>query len=80
MLSLLKIKFISGFLSFENKEFPGNLGLFDQLMALQWIHRNIGAFGGDPDRVTLAGHSAGALDVGVQMLSPLSKGCSSYYF
>ena len=66
--------YILGFFSLDDDEFPGNLGLFDQLKALQWIHKNIEVFGGDPSRVTLAGHSAGALDVGVQMISPLSKG------
>ena len=69
---------ISGFLSFGNDDFPGNLGLLDQNMALQWVHRNIEAFGGDPNRVTLAGHSAGALNVGVHMISPLSKGENNF--
>ena len=66
----------SGFLSLGDgdKEFPGNLGLYDQLMALQWIHKNVEHFGGDPNRITLAGHSAGALNVGIHMVSPLTKG------
>ena len=71
---------ILGFFSLDNREFPGNLGLFDQLKALQWIHTNIGVFGGDPSRVTLAGHSAGALDVGVHMISPLSRGNIRFVF
>lgn len=63
-----------GFLSFGDKRMPGNAGLYDQLLALQWVRDNIGAFGGDTKRVTLFGESAGAASVGVHMLSPLSRG------
>ncbi|MDB6042462.1 MAG: Carboxylesterase, type [Gammaproteobacteria bacterium] len=52
----------------------GNYGLLDQLAALEWVHKNIGRFGGDPDNVTLFGESAGAIDAGVLMASPLSTG------
>lgn len=55
----------------------GNYGELDQRVALQWLQANARAFGGDPTRVTIAGHSSGAFDVNFHLLSPASKGLFS---
>jgi para-nitrobenzyl esterase len=52
----------------------GNDGLLDQLTALQWVHLNICAFGGDPKKITICRQSGGAFSVNAQVTSPLSKG------
>ena len=58
----------------SGKGVSGNYGLLDQIEALKWVKKNIKAFGGDPDRVTIFGESAGAVAVTKLMVSPLAKG------
>ena len=61
-----------GFLSLAENELPGNMGLRDQTLALEWVQNNIEQFGGDPNRVTLNGQSAGSWSVFYHMMSPKS--------
>ncbi|CAB3388463.1 Hypothetical predicted protein [Cloeon dipterum] len=63
-----------GFLNLGTPQFPGNYGLKDQVFALRWVRRNIAAFGGNPNSVTIFGESAGAASVHYLMISPLAKG------
>jgi bile salt-stimulated lipase len=61
-------------LSTENDVVPGNNGIKDQILALQWIQNNVEYFGGNPDSVTISGMSAGGASVHIHYLSPRSKG------
>ncbi|KAG5320866.1 EST6 protein, partial [Acromyrmex heyeri] len=63
-----------GFLSTEDEIVPGNMGLKDQSMALRWVSQNIEWFGGDPNKVTLVGLSAGGASVHYHYLSQMSAG------
>ncbi|XP_039679321.1 acetylcholinesterase [Perca fluviatilis] len=63
-----------GFLALHgSSEAPGNVGLLDQRMALQWVQDNIHFFGGNPKQVTIFGESAGAASVGFHLFSPGSR-------
>nr|AII21990.1 odorant degrading enzyme CXE18 [Sesamia inferens] len=63
-----------GFLCLGIKEAPGNAGLKDQIAALRWVKRNIAAFGGDPDNVTVFGQSAGGTSVSLLLASNATQG------
>ncbi|XP_033748536.1 acetylcholinesterase-like [Pecten maximus] len=65
---------IWGFLTTADVHCPGNFGLWDQRLAIQWTKNNIQAFGGDPDLITIFGESAGGFSVGIHSISPVNKG------
>jgi para-nitrobenzyl esterase len=56
------------------RQASGNYGLLDMVAALEWVKRNIAGFGGDPERVTIAGQSAGGIAVHMLTASPLARG------
>lgn len=60
-----------GFLSTGDQEASGNYALWDLFAVLSWVNENIGAFGGDINRVTLFGHGHGAALVNILLLSPM---------
>ncbi|WAQ93598.1 EST2E-like protein [Mya arenaria] len=63
-----------GFLNIGDERAKGNMGLWDQRLAFQWINENVGAFGGDPSRVTILGESAGAMSAHLHSLYPENRG------
>jgi len=65
---------VFGFASTPDQTIRGNMGMLDQIMALQFVKDNIANFGGNPNRVTIFGQSAGASSAALHLVSPLSKG------
>ncbi|XP_066287684.1 fatty acyl-CoA hydrolase precursor, medium chain-like [Branchiostoma lanceolatum] len=63
-----------GFLPTGDDDAPGNFGLLDTIKALEWVRSNIRNFGGDPDRVTIFGESAGGWAVSLLVMSPMATG------
>lgn len=64
------IAFFLGFLSTGDENSPGNYGILDQAMALQWVYDNIATFNGNPDSITVFGPGAGAASAGLLMVAP----------
>ncbi|KZS07851.1 Carboxylic ester hydrolase [Daphnia magna] len=62
-----------GYLCLDTDEIPGNAGMADQIEALRWVQKFIKYFGGDKDKVTIVGESAGAASVGFLLLAPQAK-------
>ena len=68
-----------GWLSLDTDEVPGNAGTFDQIEALRWVQKYIKYFGGDPNRVTVFGESAGGASSSLLLLAPQAKGLWNIY-
>lgn len=69
---------IFGFISTGDSVLPGNAGLKDQILALQWFKENIQNFGGDPEKITIFGQSAGSASIAYLLQAPQTKGKSGW--
>lgn len=67
---------VFGFFCLASNNARGNQGLLDQYFAMLWIRENIKQFGGDPEKLTIYGHSSGAVSVALHMASPRTAGTS----
>ena len=65
---------VEGYLNVGGGDAPANRGLLDQVAALTWVKSHIAHFGGDPNRITVAGHSAGAVSIALLLTSPATRG------
>ena len=68
-----------GFMSFANSDLTGNYGLMDQQLAIKFIYDHAAQIGGDKNRITISGESAGSISVSLQMLHPVTCKCISIF-
>ena len=64
----------TGFLQTVNEDLNGNMGLFDQMQAIEWVQRYIGDFGGDAKQITVMGQGSSAIGLGLLATADLARG------
>ena len=70
---MFEFHFILGFMCLDSENAMGNMGMLDQVMGLRWVEKYIHLFGGDKDRVTIFGESAGSASVSHLLISNLTE-------